>query len=360
MKMKVSVLALLTGIALSGCAPHQTTASSPAVQPLAQAAQSESVVKRQLAYGLYEMALTPGGDALYVASAESFKDVQGGVVYKLDAKSLKTLGTTHTDLKNFAMQASADGKTLYVSNSLDGGISAIGVADGKVKGRLLFSERNEKGLPYGARQILAHNNTLYVGAVADPAQIWVVDAETLKLKTRIKNTGKWMTGLHYSAQTQRVYAANGSGEILVINPRSNRIEKRWKPLGDQPALLLNMAEDEATGRLFVTDNSKAKTTLVLDIHTGKLLKRLDVGDSLAVVFNSRRNEIYISQRESGNVLSLDATTYAVKQRWALPPNPNSLLLSADGQTLFVTVKQPFNKDHSTQGPDSVVRIALNK
>ncbi|MGP2836015.1 YncE family protein, partial [Serratia nevei] len=74
----------------------------------------------------------------------------------------------------------------------------------------------------------------------------------------------------------------------------------------------------------------------------------------------RRNEIYISQRESGNVLSLDATTYAVKQRWALPPNPNSLLLSADGQTLFVTVKQPFNKDHSTQGPDSVVRIALNK
>jgi len=146
----------------------------------------------------------------------------------------------------------------------------------------------------------------------------------------------------------------------VINPRSNRIEKRWKPLGDQPALLLNMAEDEATGRLFVTDNSKAKTTLVLDIHTGKLLKRLDVGDSLAVVFNPRRNEIYISQRESGNVLSLDATTYAVKQRWPLPPNPNSLLLSADGQTLFVTVKQPFNKDHSTQGPDSVVRIALNK
>ncbi|WP_227660040.1 ABC transporter substrate-binding protein, partial [Klebsiella pneumoniae] len=42
--------------------------------------------------------------------------------------------------------------------------------------------------------------------------------------------------------------------------------------GDKPALLLNMAEDSDTGRLFVTDNSKAKTTLVLDIHSGKLLK----------------------------------------------------------------------------------------
>jgi DNA-binding beta-propeller fold protein YncE len=58
----------------------------------------------------------------------------------------------------------------------------------------------------------------------------VVDATTLKLKTRIKNTGKWMTGLHYSAQTGRLYAANGSGEILVINPRTtalNSAGSRW-------------------------------------------------------------------------------------------------------------------------------------
>jgi hypothetical protein len=50
----------------------------------------------------------------------------------------------------------------------------------------------------------------------------------------------------------------------------------------------------------------------------------------------------------------------VKKSWDLPPNPNSLLLSADGQTLFVTVKQKFNKDHSTSAPDNVVRIDLNK
>jgi len=90
-----------------------------------------------------------------------------------------------------------------------------------------------------------------------------------------------------------------------------------------------MAEDTETGRLFVTDNSQVKTTLVVDINTGKLL-------------------------------SLGATTYAVKKSWDLPPNPNSMLLSVDGQTLFVTVKQPFNKDHSTSAPDSVVRIVLDK
>ena len=49
-------------------------------------------------------------------------------------------------------------------------------------------------------------------------------------------------------------------KFLFINPRNQRVEKRWQPLGEQPALLLNMAEDAQTGRLFVTDNSKAKTT----------------------------------------------------------------------------------------------------
>lgn len=76
-----------------------------------------------------------------------------------------------------------------------------------------------------------------------------------------------------------------------------------------------MAEDTQTGRLFVTDNSKAKTTLVLDIHTGKLIKQLDVGDSLSVKFNPKRNELYISQRESGKLLSLNATDYSVKKSW---------------------------------------------
>ncbi|MEG1120588.1 MAG: YncE family protein [Citrobacter sp.] len=360
MKKTTSVLALLIAAALSGCAADSTPVSRAVAQEKAVAPAVADVQQRALADGLYEMALSPAGDALFVASAEGFKDVQGGVVYKLDPKTLKTIGLSHTDLKNFGMALSPDGKTVYVTNSLDGGLSALNTADGKVKNRVLFPERNAEGFPYGARQVLLHNGLLYIGAVADPAVIWVVDAETLKLKTRIKNTGKWMTGLHYSDATQRIYAANGGGEILVINPRNQRVEKRWKPLGEKPALLLNMAEDVKTGRLFVTDNSQAKTTLVLDIHTGKLIKKLDVGDSLAVKFNAKRNEIYITQRDAGKLLSLNATDYSVKKSWDLPPNPNSLLLSADGQTLFVTVKQKFNKDHSTDAPDNVARIELNK
>lgn len=361
MTKKMSALACLVTLTLCGCAASHPAATAPLAEAktLTTAASSAGLVKRELAEGLYEMALNKQGDALFVASAEGFKDVQGGVIYKLDPLTLKTLGRSHTDLKNFALALSGDSSTLYVTNSLDGGISAISTADGKVKQRLMFSERNKEGYPFGAREILLHNDLLYVGGVGDPGVIWVVDAKTLTLKKTIRNAGQWVTGLLWSEQTDRLYAANGGGEILAINPHTNRIEQRWKPLGDKPALLLNMAEDKATGRLFVTDNSKAKTTLVVNIHTGELIKQLDVGDSLAVKFNPARNELYITQRESGKLLSLDATTYAVKQRWDLPPNPNSLLLSPDGQTLYVTVKQAFNKDHSTNGPDSVVRLSLH-
>lgn len=361
MKIKPRFLALAVAASLAGCAAQKAEPLNTAAAPETQSVEkTQNVQQRELAYGLYEMVASPKGDAVYVASALNFKEVQGGVVYKLDPASLKTLGEAHTDLKNFGTALSPDGKTLYVTNSLDGGISALDTATGKVKTRLLFKERNPEGFPYGTREILLHDGLLYVGGVADPAVIWVVDAETLKLKKRIDNAGKWVTGLHYSEQTQRLYAANGGGEILVINPKTQRIEKRWAPLGVGNALLLNMAEDPQTGRLLVTDNGKAKTTLVLDIHTGDVIKQLDTGDTLAVKFNPQRHEIYLSQRESGKVLVLDATGYAVKRQFDLPPHPNSLLLSDDGQTLFVTVKQGFNKDHSTQGPDSIVRISLNQ
>ena len=350
-------LAVAAAFGLTACQAPAKKAEAPAAAAAAKPAAS-AVKQRELGFGLYEMAYVPGANALYVASADAFKDVSGGVIYRLDPATLETTGKGYTDLKNFGMTMNEDGSLLYVTNTLDGGISKIDPAKGKVLARTLFSERNEKGFPFGAREIFLHNDQLYIGGVGDPGVIWVVDAQTMKLKTRIKNAGKWVTGIIYSPVTDRIYAANGGGEILVINPRSHKIEKRLTAGDGKAYLLLNMAEDPATGRLFVTDNSKAKTTLVFDERTGKVIKRID-GDALGIKFNAKRNEIYISQRESQKVLQLDATTYAVKNSWSFEGHPNSLLVTPDGQTLYVTIKQGFNKDHSSKGPDSVARIQLN-
>lgn len=317
-----------------------------------------SLSQRTLGDGLYEMAYLPAQSALVVASAQGFKAVNGGMIYRLDPTTLATRTETHTDLKNFGMAVADDGKAFYTTNSLDGGVSKVDAQSGKVLQRLMFVGKDKDGDPIGAREVLFHNNQLFIGRVADPGFISIVDTQTMTLKGRIDNAGKWVTGLIYSPHTDRIYAANGGGEILVINPASHKIEQRWTPGDGKEYLFLNLAEDPATGRLFVTDDSKAKATLVFDERTGKVIKRID-GDALGIKFSAKRNEIYISQRESKKVLQLDAATYALKNSWSFASHPNSLLLSPDQDTLYVSIKQDFNEDNSTKGPDSVARIKLN-
>ncbi len=350
----VVALAVVAAFSLTAC---QAPAGKTAAPTAASKPAATQVSQRLIGNGLYEMAAVPAANALYVASAQSFKDVNGGVIYRLDPTSLADKGETHTDLKNFAMATDPDGSVFYTTNTLDGGVSKVEAKSGKVLQRLMFSEKGPDGDALGAREVFWHEGMLYIGGVGDPGLIWVVDAKTMKLKTRIRNAGKWVTGIIWSATTDRIYAANGGGEILVINPHTHKIEKRLTAGDGKAYLFLNLASDPATGRLFVTDDSKAKTTLVFDERSGKVIKRIE-GDALGIKFNAKRNEIYISQRESKKVLQLDATSYAVKNSWSFDSHPNSLLVSDDGQTLYVTLKQDFNKDNSTKGLDSVARISL--
>ncbi|MGP4131094.1 hypothetical protein OJE16_15610 [Pantoea tagorei] len=210
-------LALAAAFGLSACQAPAKKAEAPAA---AAAAQPASAVKqRELGFGLYEMAYVPGAKALYVASADAFKDVSGGVIYRLDPTTLETTGKGYTDLKNFGMTMNQDGSLLYVTNTLDGGVSKIDPVKGKVLARTLFSERNEKGFPFGAREIFLHNDQLYIGGVGDPGVIWVVDAQSMKLKSRIKKRrqmGHW----HY---------------LLAGNRSHLRRERRRRNPGDQPA-----------------------------------------------------------------------------------------------------------------------------
>jgi len=354
----VSALTIAT-VLISGCQSHPSAKTTPPPAPKPPTvATSSAVQEKAIGEGLYEMSLFGSSSSLYVASAQSFKNDNGGVLYKVNPTTLAITGLTHTDLKNFGMASQPDNDFFYTTNSLDGTVSKVEVKSGKVVKRLALSKKNSKGETDGARELLWVGNELYVGAVANPGYISVIDTRTFTVKTRIMQAGKWVTGLLYSPTTQRIYAGNGSGEILVINPKNHRIEKRWTTGEGKTNLFLNFAEDAATHRLFVTDNSQGKATYVFDALTGKVIKKIP-GDSLGIKFNAQRNELYISQRESKQVLRVDATTYAVKQQWRFTGSPNSLLLSDDGKTFFVTVKQELNKDYSAKGPDSLVRIDVS-
>lgn len=336
----------------------QTLPPSAELAPTVQTA--EGALRRELARGVYELVFSPQDKLLYVASAQAIPNVKGGVIYKLDPATLETVGLIHTDLKNFGLALDPTGTTLYVTNSLSSAVSALDIATGEIKARLKFDDKSADGTPYGPRQVAfdTASDALYVGGVGDPGLIWIIDPQTLALRGKIEQAGKWVTGLLPDPDNNRLYAANGDGEVLVIDTREKRIVQRWTVGDGKEALLLNLALDPANHRLFVTDHSKQKTVLVFDTRSGKVTGQLPVGDSLGIKLNPARQEIYLTHREQGTLSVLDAGDYRLLKSYPLPPNPNSLALSADGETLYVSIKTPFNKDYSASGNGSVARIPL--
>lgn len=354
----LAVTLALAGSTTSLAQTQGTQRTETAVQALTITA--EGATRRTIAPGTYEAVYSPASRALYVASAEAITGTQGGVIYKLDPDTLQTLGMTHTNEKNFGLAVNPSGDTLYITNSLASGLSAMDTKTGKIKAQVKFTERSKDDTPYGPRQIAyaPGQNALYVGGVGDPGIIWLVDAETLEVRATIPNAGKWVTGLLLDEASQRLYSANGDGEILVIDTGTNTITERWTPDDGKTYLLLNLALDKKRDRLFVTEHWHQKTVLVFDSNTGKVTDRIDIGDSLGIKYNTQRDELYVTHRDQGTVSILDAASLTTKKTYKLPPKPNSLLIGPDNNTLYVTIKTPHRKDYSAGGAGSIARIEL--
>lgn len=321
---------------------------------------ADGLLRKDLAYGVYQVEYSPFDQSLYVASAERVPGVRGGVIYKLDPMTLDVQGTIYTDESNFGLAVNAAGDSLYVTNSLAAAVSKVDLHEKGGVQRTHFSNTSYDDTKMGPRTVRhdATQGRVYVGAVGAPAVIWVLDDRNLELVATIENAGKWVTGLLIDPAAPRLYAGNGDGEVMVINTQTNQIEQRWKPAGDAPALLLNFALDAGRNLLYVTETKHQKTIFVLDATTGELLRTLPVGDALDIVYNPDRDELYVTHREQGKVSVLDAANYSVKASYDVPENPNSLLLGADNQ-LYVTVKAPFTPQYNASARESVVRIDLN-
>lgn len=358
---------LLAAVLGVGPTVSYAQASNPPALPLTpELAQkttltADGLLRKDLAYGLYQVEYSPFDQSLYVASAERVPDVRGGVIYKLDPITLDVKGTIYTDESNFGLAVNAMGDRLYVTNSLAAAVSKVELNDKGGIQRTHFSNTSYDDTKMGPRTIRhdATQGRVYVGAVGAPAVIWVLDDSSLELVATIENAGKWVTGLLLDPTAPRMYAGNGDGEVLVINTQTNQIEQRWKPAAGEPALLLNFALDARRNLLYVTETKHQKTIFVLDATTGERLRTLAVGDALDIVYNPDRDELYVTHREQGKVSVLDGESYAVKASYEVPQNPNSLLLGPDNQ-LYVTVKAPFTPQYKASARESVVRIDLNR
>jgi sugar lactone lactonase YvrE len=66
----------------------------------------------------------------------------------------------------------------------------------------------------------------------------------------------------------------------------------------------------------------------------------------------------VTHRKAGKDSVIDAKTHKVVKSIDTPTYPNSLALSADGKTLYVSVKQESTREKEATQPDEVIRITL--
>ncbi|MGP3591897.1 7-bladed beta-propeller protein YncE [Vagococcus sp. WN89Y] len=323
---------------------------------------AEEMLRKAVGKGAYEMAFSQQENALWLATSQSRKMDKGGVVYRLDPVTLEITQAIHSDLKPFGATINARTQTLWFGNTTDGAVTAVDAATGNIKGRVVLDarKRSETVHPLQPRELVVDEstNTVYITGVGKESVIWVVDGSTLQLKTTIVNTGKFSTGLTVDAAAKRLYVTNAEGELLTIDTRNHAIITRKKLQDDgKEHFYLNISLDAAGNRAFITD-SKQPEVLVVDIRSGKVLQNIPAPESLAVLFNPARNEAYVTHRQAGKVSVIDGKNYKVVKTFETPVHPNSLALSPDGNTLYISVKQASSREKEATQPDDVIRIAL--
>ncbi len=323
---------------------------------------AEEMLRKAVGKGAYEMAYSQQENALWLATSQSRKLDKGGVVYRLDPVTLEVTQAIHNDLKPFGATINNTTQTLWFGNTVNSAVTAIDAKTGEVKGRLVLYDRKrtEEVRPLQPRELVADDatNTVYISGIGKESVIWVVDGENIKLKTAIQNTGKMSTGLALDSKGKRLYTTNADGELITIDTADNKILSRKKLLDDgKEHFFINISLDTARQRAFITD-SKAAEVLVVDTRNGNILAKVAAPESLAVLFNPARNEAYVTHRQAGKVSVIDAKSYKVVKTFDTPTHPNSLALSADGKTLYVSVKQKSTKQQEATQPDDVIRIAL--
>ncbi|HBO3570096.1 TPA: YncE family protein [Escherichia coli] len=323
---------------------------------------AEEMLRKAVGKGAYEMAYSQQENALWIATSQSRKLDKGGVVYRLDPVTLEVTQAIHNDLKPFGATINNTTQTLWFGNTVNSAVTAIDAKTGEVKGRLVLDDRKrtEEVRPLQPRELVADDttNTVYISGIGKESVIWLVDGENIKLKTAIQNTGKMSTGLALDSKGKRLYTTNADGELITIDTTDNKILSRKKLLDDgKEHFFINISLDTTNQRAFITD-SKAAEVLVVDTRNGNILAKVAAPESLAVLFNPARNEAYVTHRQAGKVSVIDAKSYKVVKTFDTPTHPNSLALSADGKTLYVSVKQKSTKQQEATQPDDVIRIAL--
>lgn len=316
----------------------------------------ERFSSQPLGHGVYELAYDAGQNAVYAASAPSFdKDKTAGEMFLLSADSLKVDKRIATQRRPFAVSLDEANHILWLGNALDGSLTLLDTRTNKeVKTLQLADDENKAHV----REVVLDkkHQRLYVSGIGSEGKgvLWVVDTQNQTLAHTLK--GMDPVGFAVDEAGGKVYAVTGKGELVTLDGKTSQVISRVKVDPVEPKhYFLNIALNPAKGVGFVADTNTADV-LVVQLDSGKIVHRVATPNSIAALYNAARNEVYVTHRNARQISVIDANTYSLKHTLKTAAMPNSMVLSPDSKTLFVSVKQ----DEKAHQADYMLKLDLTQ
>jgi YVTN family beta-propeller protein len=213
----------------------------------------------------YNLYFTPDGRyAIVVAEAQRRLDFRDARSMKLHhALNVPCPGVDHMDF-------TADGRFLVASCEFAGSLVVVDVKKERVAGGITL---RSGGMPQDVK-LSPDGRVFYVADMASNG-VWLVDASSFR-KVGFVPTGLGAHGLYASRDSRVLYVSNrGEGSVSLISFAKRKPVAKWRiPGGGSP----DMGGVSANGRVLWLTGRYNNEVYAIDTRTGKLLKRIPVGN----------------------------------------------------------------------------------
>lgn len=321
--------------------------------------------------GIYELAFDNSNKQVFSAVTDRMhREANKGYLYAFNPSSLKIDKRVEMPYRAFSLAMNQEKHQLYIGHTQSASlrISMFDTTTGKIaktSNKLSFKETNAADSRFEHLRHMVYSkeaNTLFVSysnmlKAADGMKslhkLLMLDGSTLALKGEVKNAYKGTAyALTIDEKTQNIYVG-GKDYINEIDAKKQSLLRTIALKDPKPAItsVQNLAVDLASNRAFVVvfdhdDRTGTNDGLyIFDLRDGKQLGYVHTGAGTnAVKYNPKYNELYVTNFTSGTISVLDATKYTITREFHMPVYPNQMVLSTDMDTLYVGIKEGFNRD----------------
>ncbi len=310
-------------------------------------AQAQKLVKTEkisVNSNVYQPVYNPKDGFVYVSGAREQGNT--GKVYKIDAKTLKTVDSIAVpESAPMGLGISVNTQTLYTTNSRSGIVTAIDLATGKQT----HITTGEDGQAPREIRVDESRDLVYASSVRGGG-LWVIDAKTNKFLKFYGDLGGAITGHYIDEENNIIYAtAMRDNEVVVVDGATGNVLKKFAAHGERPT---NVHHDAEGNRLFVANQTTENIT-VLDAETGKLIKAIPTGKgALGVNYDPKRDRIYVANRHGRTVTVIDGTSLDVIKTFEIGALPNTVAINHATGDVYVTNKQAV-RERGENAPEPV-------